>query len=691
MTIKELGPNFDKDWRNDLNNNFRELSGMQGSVNDAVNKAKTAEQIANDAKTTANSANNTSNSVQKQLDTIVINGDSSVEAAQARVDKYGNASVTLKERLDLEQTKTDDNTKQITILTEHEVSVYQKGATGIGLIDDTAAIQLCLDIAKEKGSVRIKFIDGSFRITKPLIVYPNTYLDLGNARLLRGYNGAFLYNGEAGKNYEGYNAHGNIIIDGGVLDGNILNFPTGFNAIVLGRGKNIILQNTEIRDVIGGHAVDLNACYDVTFYKCRFMGYKAIDSNPFREAVQISNHTIDSFGNDPNKFGVYDGTPTKNVKILYCEFGESGTVGTQSWPVGVGHHSAVHNVYNQDIYISGCTFRGMTLAGIRGFKFADTKITENTFEDCNRCISMDSAWGGTSDANKDGSGINSKMPQAGFNILIDKNTFKNTKSEIVLITGATFGTITAYYDDIKITNNKVENKDNTSSMNIFSFSWASSIIVENNTGRYGGRFINLSYCKNFTAGYNYFTNLLYDGINLSEVDVSFNVPVEGEPGYDPTITPATVASWYKNKGYSSNVIINGVKLKDIQRTGISLYGCWGFKIINPILESMAIATDMDRDAIRIDANSKDGEIINPTVIKNPSYVSGTGGANRHAVYVTSSCSNIRVQPGELDGKSTMKVNLLGTNVWNGNYYYSPNGTRYKMTISDSGTPVFTIG
>lgn len=100
MTIKELGPNFDKDWRNDLNNNFRELSGMQGSVNDAVNKAKTAEQIANEAKIKSDTANDTSNSVQNQLDTIVINGDSSVEAAQARVDTDGNVSISLKSRLD---------------------------------------------------------------------------------------------------------------------------------------------------------------------------------------------------------------------------------------------------------------------------------------------------------------------------------------------------------------------------------------------------------------------------------------------------------------------------------------------------------------------------------------------------------------------------------------------------------------
>ncbi|SCN11916.1 SGNH/GDSL hydrolase family protein [Bacillus wiedmannii] len=116
MTIKELGPNFDKDWRNDLNNNFRELSGIQGSVNDAVNKAKTAEQIANDAKTTANSANNTSNSVQEQLNQIVIEGDSSVEAAQARMDEKGIVHPNLKDRIDEVGVRSNTAINQIEIL-----------------------------------------------------------------------------------------------------------------------------------------------------------------------------------------------------------------------------------------------------------------------------------------------------------------------------------------------------------------------------------------------------------------------------------------------------------------------------------------------------------------------------------------------------------------------------------------------
>src|SRR5699024_11249175 len=47
-------------------------------------------------------------SVQRQMDQVVINGDSSVEAAQARVDRKNKTYNTLKARLDFEQGETDD-------------------------------------------------------------------------------------------------------------------------------------------------------------------------------------------------------------------------------------------------------------------------------------------------------------------------------------------------------------------------------------------------------------------------------------------------------------------------------------------------------------------------------------------------------------------------------------------------------
>ncbi|EJR51759.1 hypothetical protein IIO_06292 [Bacillus cereus VD115] len=59
MTIKDLGTNMDRQWRNDLNNNLRELAGMQESVIGAVDNAETAKQIANGAQ--INSLNNESN------------------------------------------------------------------------------------------------------------------------------------------------------------------------------------------------------------------------------------------------------------------------------------------------------------------------------------------------------------------------------------------------------------------------------------------------------------------------------------------------------------------------------------------------------------------------------------------------------------------------------------------------------
>lgn len=49
MTIVELGPNLTPEWRNDLNDNFKEIAGMQGSINDAATKAVAAEEMANKA------------------------------------------------------------------------------------------------------------------------------------------------------------------------------------------------------------------------------------------------------------------------------------------------------------------------------------------------------------------------------------------------------------------------------------------------------------------------------------------------------------------------------------------------------------------------------------------------------------------------------------------------------------------
>lgn len=77
---------------------------------DNINKAIDS---ANTATTKSETALNNSQSTQAQLDQIVIQGDSSVEAAQARVDVDGTSYETLKERLDSGQLKQIDTKETI--------------------------------------------------------------------------------------------------------------------------------------------------------------------------------------------------------------------------------------------------------------------------------------------------------------------------------------------------------------------------------------------------------------------------------------------------------------------------------------------------------------------------------------------------------------------------------------------------
>jgi len=86
----------------ELINKTDTLNEGREKLNAAIENAEQAKWESDQALNKANSALAKSESTQTQLDTIVIDGDSSVEAAQARVSVDGTAYGTLKERLDAE-------------------------------------------------------------------------------------------------------------------------------------------------------------------------------------------------------------------------------------------------------------------------------------------------------------------------------------------------------------------------------------------------------------------------------------------------------------------------------------------------------------------------------------------------------------------------------------------------------------
>lgn len=91
--------------------------------------------IANDAANTASKAEGKADNTQKQLDTIVLKGDSSVEAAQARVDAAGIEHKNLKARIDYESVKIED-LKDITA-----VKQIQNYAKLLKKVSDNASIK----------------------------------------------------------------------------------------------------------------------------------------------------------------------------------------------------------------------------------------------------------------------------------------------------------------------------------------------------------------------------------------------------------------------------------------------------------------------------------------------------------------------------------------------------------------------
>lgn len=94
-------------------------------INAVIDAAENADTNASEAKTTANTSLSNSESTQTQLDNIVVSGDSSVEAAQARVEADGTDHTTLKERLDTEHTELSSQLAEIA-----DLHLLQNGYTG---------------------------------------------------------------------------------------------------------------------------------------------------------------------------------------------------------------------------------------------------------------------------------------------------------------------------------------------------------------------------------------------------------------------------------------------------------------------------------------------------------------------------------------------------------------------------------
>ena len=293
----------------------------------------------------------------------------------------------------------------------------------------------------------------------------------------------------------------------------------------------------------------------------------------------------------------------------------------------------------------------MTYAGVRPYKFENTWIKNNTFIGCEMGIRYSNPNGnGTYDGGK---------AQSGKNTVIQGNHFIKSKNRDIYIVGNVKDGITARVKNIQILDNIFEGLSTAETMYLY---LCEDILIRGNISNITSRFVMGYYSINVTVKDN-----IVNGITNEVVYVS-----------DATADGSTS---YVGLGYTKDYYISGNRVGNCGRSVFNMSGLDGLEVHSNVIINSTTETVGTRSAIVASASSKNGRIYNNKV---------RGENQKYGVELTSGCQNIQTFNNDLVGLTKpMANNSVGG--FEGMYMHSANGTRYKMTVSDAGVPVFTVG
>lgn len=327
-------------------------------INKAIEDAYLASTKAVNADQNSNTALNRARNVQTQLDTIVVKGDSSVEAAQARVDDDGNTFNTLKERLDTKEKKTVDNLNALNDWKDKStinILMDPYNAKTDGVTDNTQAFTLAVQELERRGGGSIYAPKGDY-IVNGFIELPSNVRFQGEQGtvFMKGPNATSVYMFVTGKT-KGTKGYGggakNIAFSDIVFQGiaESVNVRRALS-ITLNHAENVQFFNCRfVNCITNGHAIDLLGCNDILVDFCTFEGAYNLEGREYTEAIQIDSSTSTSSSGD---FTNYDSLPTKNVTVRNCTFKPSyradGSV--INWaPNPIGNHGFTGGKYYEGV------------------------------------------------------------------------------------------------------------------------------------------------------------------------------------------------------------------------------------------------------------------------------------------------------------------------------------------------------
>ncbi|GLO64407.1 MULTISPECIES: right-handed parallel beta-helix repeat-containing protein [Oceanobacillus] len=271
-----------------------------------------------------------------------------------------------------------------------EISTYfiatsHPSIIGDGINDDTLGIQELLNFAKTSG-IRIVFPPGHYRLTAPLRLYSNTFIDAQKGVFFsKEHNGAILLNLLSTDEMEEYRGNGNITIKGGEWNANYPNY-TGGTSFVLAHAKGILVEDVSLINHGGGHAIEFNAICNGAVMNSKFLGFDDLNgSRTYSEAIQLDlakNSSVFPWGGSS-----YDHTPCKNIIIENNFFGSSNQLG--AWGRAVGSHSATYGKWHENVIIKNNIVNDCLQWAFRAYSWRDVIIEGNMIYNCGGGIGLD--------------------------------------------------------------------------------------------------------------------------------------------------------------------------------------------------------------------------------------------------------------------------------------------------------------
>lgn len=591
----------------------------------------------------------------KSLDDIKIDNDNHVySSAKERID---SDFLKINEKVDQLDKGVDNKITNLEeIINESSSSLNKKiyfknalsyGADPTGVKPSAEAIQKALDEIHKEGGGQLFIPGGKYLIEKRMFVYENTRVTMAqNCILLRGWAGGFFSNGTPTDKFKGYSGRGNIIIEGGILDGNYANidkYPTSaMDSIILGHAKNISIDNVTFKDTISAHAIDANGCDNLRITNSKFTGFIDLTGQRnYSEAIQLGEFIEIGL----NQFGEFDGTPNTNVYIAHNYFGKSDLLG--GWGCAIGNHYAVYDIFQSNITIFNNVIEDCGFAGVRTFKWNNVKITNNVFMRNKECVRISQAAGGI-ESSKDADGVQMNRPQNGQNVLIEGNDFYDYTSSGVVAFGQIYNKEIAWNDEIRISGNyfKLKGKE---------------------VGKYNDeQAIKLVFARNVFVS----NNKIYGGRRGMWVEGCFNIFISGN-GVSNVDTEAVYLA--KSRDTSSTVTksyhvsIDRNEINTTGRNGVFVQKCDHFDVRdnNVLNNNKEQSSERGRGGIYVE-NGYDGRIEGNRI---------RGVEKEFAILVEAEATEVNVA----NTKGTGRIIVLGESNFNG--YYGTNKDDYIRKIT----------